>query len=691
VKYQRTNSLASHIMVIVLLASSIALGMFAMTLMILDHRSSIAQLDSRLSTLADIMGQNSTAALSFNDRDAANEVLQALRNEPPIVSACLYDLSNTLFAQYQRNNHGSSCSAMRVNSRPKVADERYVFHSVRHRGELVGTICIASDMQNLQRREGHLVMVALLLALIALALGGVSGAFLQLRISKPISALTLAMDRVTAGETLDAQVAIAGSNEIAHLATGFNAMLNELKRRDELTRRAEEQLLEQARTDALTGLPNRRLLKERLSQSLALAYRQSSMIALLYIDLDGFKLVNDSLGHSVGDLLLCEVSTRLRSRVRTADTLARVGGDEFTVILNDLKHKEEAAVVARSLLESLAALFNIEDHDITIGASIGISVLADGNVGGADLLRQADSAMYAAKRSGRNRIMYFSPELSLMARERLTLESQLRGAIGRKEIHLHYQPEFDLRTGRLVRFEALARWMHPNLGQVPPGQFIPVAEESGLIHPLGGYIMEEACREAMTWQHLSLTPIQVAVNVSAIQFNTESIVEDVAEVLQRTGLSPHLLQIELTESVMVGSMRLSIEKMKKLQGLGVSLAIDDFGTGYSSLSYLPELPVNAIKIDRSFLKNINPDSQTAAMIRSIVGMAHTMNMVAIVEGVEEETQLALILELGADEVQGFLVGRPTSHPIAFLMEHLHRADKNLDSSLNRTSSTLGSY
>ena len=690
-KNSPTNSLASHITVVVLLASSIALGMFAMTLMYLDHRSSVALLDSRLSTLADIMGQNSTAALNFNDRDAANEVLQALRNEPPIVSACLYDLSNTLFAQYQRDNNESSCSKIRANSWPEVADERYAFHSVYRHGELVGTIYITSDMQSLQSREGRLVIAALLLALIALALGGVSGALLQLRISNPISALAQAMDQVTAGETLDAQVAITGSNEIAHLATGFNAMLVELQRRDELTRRAEEQLLEQARTDALTGLPNRRLLKERLSQSLALAYRQGSMIALLYIDLDGFKLVNDSLGHSVGDLLLCEVSTRLRSRVRTADTLARVGGDEFTVILNDLKHKEEAAIVAHSLLESLATLFNIEDHDITIGASIGISVLADGKAGGADLLRQADSAMYAAKRSGRNRIMYFSPELSLMARERLTLENQLRGAIGRKEIHLDYQPEFDLRTGRLVRFEALARWMHPNLGQVPPGQFIPVAEESGLIHPLGGYIMEEACREAMTWQHLSLTPIQVAVNVSAIQFNTESIVADVAEVLQRTGLSPQLLQIELTESVMVGSMKLSIEKMKELQGLGVSLAIDDFGTGYSSLSYLPELPVNAIKIDRSFLKNINPDSQTSAMIRSIVGMAHTMNMIAIIEGVEDEAQLELIQELGADEVQGFLLGRPNAHPITVLMEHLQRSEKKLGSSQNRTSSTLGSY
>ena len=397
-------------------------------------------------------------------------------------------------------------------------------------------------------------------------------------------------------------------------------------------------------------------------------------VGLLYIDLDGFKLVNDSLGHSVGDLLLCEVASRLRSRVRQSDALARIGGDEFTIVLTSLTTAEDARVVADSLLECMTKPFHVEGHDITIGASIGISIYDHAQEVGVDLLGQADSAMYAAKRSGRNRAAYFSEDLGLMARERLTLENELRGAIGRGEIHVHYQPEFDPVTESIVRFEALARWTHPRLGEITPNRFIPIAEESGLIHALGRFVMEQACREAVKWQNCRAAPVQVAVNVSPIQFNSESIVHEITRVLQRSGLDPHLLQVELTESVMMGSLQQSLEKMQSLRALGVSLALDDFGIGYSCLSYLPILPFAAIKLDRSFVSKLSPGSDSIKMIRSMVDLSHSMNMRVIARReIEEIPQLELVKELGVDEVQGFLLGRPSPNPLLVLETSMDRS------------------
>jgi EAL domain-containing protein (putative c-di-GMP-specific phosphodiesterase class I) len=270
--------------------------------------------------------------------------------------------------------------------------------------------------------------------------------------------------------------------------------------------------------------------------------------------------------------------------------------------------------------------------------------------------------MYAAKRNGRNRAVYFSDDLSLTARERLTLENQLRGAIERGELHVHYQPEFDAVSGQLVRFEALARWTHPIFGDVPPGKFIPIAEETGLIHSIGSHILNQACHEAVSWQSHSETPIQVAVNVSVVQFSGDSIIKEIRETLARTGLAPRLLQIELTESVMMGSFQRSAEKMRALHELGISIALDDFGTGYSCLSYLHELPFSAIKLDRSFVAKLAPSFEANTIMRSIVTLAHGMSMRVIVEGVEEESQLRMVNQLGADEVQGFLLGRPGPNP-----------------------------
>jgi diguanylate cyclase (GGDEF)-like protein len=659
----RFKSLAAHIAAAILLATGVSLIVLTAAMLLLDRMSSIHALESRLATLADVIGQNSTAALVFKDKQAADEVLQALRQEPSIVSACLFDRSGLLFSEYHREMTNTRC--MRQMPTPPLAS-RQLFTAIRpvyQHSDQVGSIWVTSDMREFHLRERRLLGLAAILAIFALSIGGIAGFILQRRISRPVCDLVGAMDRVSTGQSLDIRVKAGGSTEIVQLAAGFNTMLAELEKRDRMTRLAEIKLVEEARTDSLTGLPNRRYFMQRLTQALAQANRDCSLIGLLYIDLDGFKLVNDSLGHSTGDILLREVADRFNARVRLSDTLGRVGGDEFTVILTSLRKAEDAATSANALLDVLSESFHVEGHEITIGASIGISIDSNGQTPAADLLRQADSAMYAAKRGGRGRTVFFSPDLSIMARERLTIENQLRGAVARKEIYLHFQPEFDARSGDLIRFEALARWRHPQLGQVPPDKFIPIAEESGLIHMLGFYIMELACSEAANWQAVSPVPIQVAVNVSAVQFNSEIMVDEVKSILGRTGLDPRLLQIELTESVMIGSLERSAEKMNKLRKLGVSLVLDDFGTGFSSLSYLPGLPVDGIKIDRSFVSGLYPDSEAIPVLRTVIEMARAMNMRTIVEGIEHEGQLQIARQMGADEVQGFLLGRPAPNPV----------------------------
>ena len=666
----RFGSLRASIITVVVLASSLAVGLFTVMVSYVNTRSSIDLLDKRLATLADVIGQNSTAAIDFSDRKAAAEVLEALRHEPPVVSACLYDARGRLFSEYQRDGGVAPCALNSMTPPAQGGELRSVTRSVRRAADFVGSIEVTADLHDLDHRNNRMVMIAIALALLSLSIAGFSGTLLQRRISNPVMHLAAAMNQVTQDGTLEARVKVEGAQEIAQLAAGFNRMIVELERRNQMAREAESRLREQARTDALTGLPNRRYLAELLERELTRIPQEKWMIGLLYIDLDGFKLVNDSLGHGVGDLLLCEVAKRLKSRVRLTDTLARVGGDEFTVILTGLESDNDASIAANGLIQSLTRPFVIDGNEITVGASIGISTRVQSGTQDPDLLKQADSAMYAAKRSGKNRAVHFSPELGMMARERLTLESELRGAIGRGEIYVDYQPEFCMDTGRIARFEALARWRHPHLGEIPPATFIPVAEESGLIYAIGEFVMEQACRECLEWQKISPYPVQVAVNVSAIQFSSGMIVEEVSSILGRTGLSAELLQVELTESVMIGSLDHSAQKMKRLRALGVTLAIDDFGTGYSCLGYLPELPFTALKIDRTFVKNLQSSAEVATMIRTMIELGNKMGLRVIVEGIEREAQLELVMEMGANDVQGYLLGKPSTTPREQYAEHL---------------------
>jgi diguanylate cyclase (GGDEF)-like protein/PAS domain S-box-containing protein len=428
--------------------------------------------------------------------------------------------------------------------------------------------------------------------------------------------------------------------------------------------RAETELAHQARHDHLTGLPNRLLLADRLEASIARAAHSGLMTAVIYLDLDGFKLVNDTLGHEAGDGLLQQVTDRLRTCIREPDTLARMGGDEFMIVINEVKDDNVPLAVAERLAASLRKPLVIADHELYVTASIGISIYPRDGTDVSALRRNADAAMYESKHAGKDRILFFTPAMRATFVERLQLEEDLRRALDRGELFLDYQPIFEAAGCRQTAFEALVRWNHPSSGLIPPGKFIPVAEETGLIVRLGAWVLAEACRACRRWQKHGLESVRVAANVSALEFARTGFVESVLSILDETGLRGDLLELELTESMLMRDLDDSIRKMSQLHQHGIRIAIDDFGTGYSSLGYLPRLPFDTLKIDRSFVAELAVNSTALSLIEGMISLAHSIGKRVIVEGVETDWQLATLRKLGCDEVQGFLLGRPA--PLPFL-------------------------
>jgi diguanylate cyclase (GGDEF)-like protein/PAS domain S-box-containing protein len=428
-----------------------------------------------------------------------------------------------------------------------------------------------------------------------------------------------------------------------------------------------DKLVHQAHYDALTRLPNRVLFEERLKEAIEHAGRKGHPMAMLYVDLDRFKLVNDTLGHGMGDLLLSHVTERLQGPLRRGDTLARMGGDEFCVILREVSDVETAAAVAHRLLDVLQPPFNLDGYELFISASVGISMFPRDGRDGATLMRNADSAMYRAKDLGKNGFQLFAPEMSVGAREKLDVESSLHRALERDEMSLYYQPQYDVGSGRMVGLESLIRWQHPKLGVVLPGRFIPSAEESGLIVPIGDWVLRQASLQHRRWQKSGHAPMTVAVNVSARQFEHPQFVASLASVLAHSGLDPRLLELELTETMVLRDVDKVVPRLKEVRELGVRIAIDDFGTGYSSLQYLQRLPFDTLKLDKSFVNEIKTGSSATPLIESIVGMTHNLGMHVTAEGVETEAQLETLRRIGCDRVQGFLLSRPLTAESAELL------------------------
>jgi diguanylate cyclase (GGDEF)-like protein len=403
-------------------------------------------------------------------------------------------------------------------------------------------------------------------------------------------------------------------------------------------------------------------LADRLEASLARAAANGVMTAVIYLDLDGFKLVNDTLGHEIGDGLLQQVTDRLTACIRDPDTLARMGGDEFMLVINEVPDEKTALAVAERLTSVLRKPLSIAGHEFCVTASIGIAMYPRDGTDVSTLRRNADSAMYEAKRAGKDRILFFTPAMRAVFLERLELETDLRRAFDHGEMLLYYQPIFEAADRRQTAFEALARWRHPTQGFIPPSKFIPVAEETGLIATLGAWALQEACCQCCRWQRHGLDSVRVAVNVSALEFGRPGFVENVFALLAETGLRGDLLELELTESMLMKEVDDSIRKMSLLREHGIRISIDDFGTGYSSLGYLARLPIDTLKIDRSFVAELGVNNTAYSLIEGMISLAHSIGKRVIVEGVETNWQLATLRDLGCDEVQGFLLGRPGALP-----------------------------
>jgi len=413
-----------------------------------------------------------------------------------------------------------------------------------------------------------------------------------------------------------------------------------------------------AEHDSLTGLPNRLLFDDRLDQAIAMAHRKSGLLAILFLDLDGFKHVNDSLGHSAGDKLLQSVAKRLLHAVRSPDTVSRQGGDEFIVLLQDVKHPEDVAVAARRILKDLNEVHSIEGHELHISASIGMSIFPDDGRDTETLIKNADTAMYQAKGQGRHSFKFFKQEMNVRAVNRQSLEEDLRHALKWRELTLHYQPKINLRTGAITGAEALLRWKHPTRGLVSPAQFIPIAEDSGIIVSIGNWVLRHACMQGKAWTDAELPPIDISVNVSTIQLRTAEFVGELFEILGETGLDPRRLELELTESALMRNYEYAAPILSVLRKGGVRVSVDDFGTGYSSLSYLQQFSLDAIKIDQSFVRRISDVPYDTALVSAIISLGRSLNLRVVAEGVETAAELEFLKAQDCDEAQGYLFSHP---------------------------------
>ena len=459
-------------------------------------------------------------------------------------------------------------------------------------------------------------------------------------------------NRRKSGEIYPEWLSINAVRDESALVTHYVGIFSDITARKE----SEERIRHLAQFDSLTGLPNRALLADRLAQLIHAAARSQAKLALLFIDLDRFKEVNDSMGHEAGDLLLISIAKRLQQCVRESDTVARMGGDEFIVATPQLAQAEDAAVVARKVLSAIKEPLSISGTAIAISGSVGICVFPDDGTTASQLIRNADSAMYQAKRSGRDAYRFYTSSMNDRALERLSMEAALRSAVAEQEFILHYQPQIDIGSGSIIGAEALVRWNRPGFGLVPPGEFIPIAEERGLIVSIGKWALDESARQAAIWKKEGV-PLRIAVNISSIEFHQRGFVEQIAAALSSHRLPPQYLELEITEGVMIREADAAIALLRRLHRMGIELSIDDFGTGFSSLNYLRRLPIHRLKIDRSFVDEITHHPETVRVVHGIVALAKGLGLRVVAEGVETQAQLALLREAGCDEAQGFLFSR----------------------------------
>lgn len=627
-------------------------------------------LKASLQSKAVIIKATSTSALLFHDKSAAQNILRALSHDVTIQYADIYDADQTLFARYLRNPESLPNSLTNFTEGQRFSNYQVsLLEAIKFGDNIVGYIHIVATTEKFKIEIKESAQIVITVFLLSLLVGFVLSQYMQQHMYRPIKQLVDIASYVAAEKKYDRRLGGNRSDEIGTLIHGFNTMLDtiegserQLKQHgahlEDLVELRTEQLRTRANYDGLTELPNRHLLVDRLEHGIENARQEDRPLALLFLDLDRFKVVNDNFGHAIGDELLAMVANRLSSLISSADTVARWGGDEFVIFLEHLRRPEDAAAVAEKIIAALEEPFQLADTSLHISTSIGISLYPKDAQEHTTLLKHADISMYRAKALGAGNFAFYRVDMHQSSAHRLEMEAQLHNAIRDGDFFLEYQPKIDAKTGQVVGVEALTRWQDKKFGVVSPQQFIPIAEEVGLINRLGLWVLEHACEQHMAWQNQGLAPLPIAVNISPSQLVDASIADRIFSTLKKVGMKPQYLELEITESSFVDVPEPVIIALQRLKQAGVSIAIDDFGAGYSCLRYLRDFPVDVLKIDGSFIQGIGDGKGNDGIIAATIMLGRSLNLTVVAEWVENQAQFELLQQLDCDIIQGFYYSRP---------------------------------
>ncbi|HEV8689085.1 MAG TPA: EAL domain-containing protein [Ideonella sp.] len=669
------RSIQRQITTLGLALTALVLAVFAVGMVLHEAANRRQALEAGMTTEAEIIGANSAAAVTFGNEDEANEILASLAASPDVLQARIFLPGGRTLGRYAPLSAPADCHQLSPVGRGW--DWRWcgaaVYRPITLHGKPVGTLAMEVGLESTYRALASTIAVSLAIAGLAFCLSIPLWRRVAARVAEPLTRLVEITEQVSHAQDFGLRASASGSREVDALARGFNQMMSQLQQRDERLnhelhqrRQAEVRLNDLAYFDNVTGLHNRHYFRERIDDAVARAAREHGRCALIYIDLDGFKQVNDTLGHDRGDELLREVGRRLTETLRRSDGVCRLGGDEFAVIIDDDSQREQVEAVAGKLVEVLAAAYRLGDRNAPpVSASIGACLYPDEADDRDSLMRHADSAMYRAKERGKNRYWLYRAGGSEPPSRHHLLEEALEGALARSELHLVYQPQVLLptigtapgATPTVIGFEALLRWRHATLGAIGPAEFIPLAETSGAIEPIGEWVLREACARLVQWRAVH-PGLQMSVNLSARQLDSGEAIERLVQVLAASGLPAGAVELELTESLLVDRSELMLGRLGRLRAAGFGLAIDDFGTGYSSLAYLDSFPITTLKIDRAFVRSLSGAAHGDAIARAIVAIGSALGADVIAEGIETVAQAQALRALGCQRGQGYLFAAP---------------------------------
>ena len=642
---------------------------------VLTSRKAITE---EMLSLADIVEAKISARDPSHVKSDLRETLSGLSANPRVLTAKILTGGGILLAEYTAPGEkdplknidpakGPWPDWMKSTLSPNSGPASHVFGSgkdttilrkISTANQPIGTLILRPKMKGLTEQLGLSFIITTAVLMISFMLAFILSNRLQDLVTVPVMNLVQTMKRVSREKNYSLRSQTAGQDEIGSLIDSFNEMLSEIESREETLRERQEHLQRLAHFDNLTHLPNRSLYCDRLHQSILQAERAKKRIAVMFVDLDHFKDINDSAGHRIGDLLLVEVAGRLQKIIRASDTVARMGGDEFTILLPNVRDKENTGIVADKILKALSEPYRVDGNEFYITASVGITLYPDDGKTVDELLKNADTAMYKAKSDGKNMFQFYSQDMLATVTTRMILLSSLHQALKRDEFVIHYQPKMDTVRNRMIGLEALIRWNHPELGMIVPDRFIPLAEETGLIVPIGEWVIRECCRQISAWKVKGYPSFPISINVSPVQLKRQNFSEVVGQIIEETGVDSSLLDLEVTETAIMQDTGFTTLTLQRFKEMGITICIDDFGTGYSSLSQLKRFPIDTLKIDKSFIVNIEKNADDQSIVLAIISMAHSLGLKVIAEGVETRSQLSLLCEQGCQTMQGFYFSKP---------------------------------